>query len=162
MSSLFPRLSRGSQRPISMLLEAGGQAVVSMAADHCQVDSKRRARRRCSSLHHPWVGGVKARSGSPRHCKNFGGHASMPWDGCLGLLLSVLPQLPLMSGQLYEDSYPWPHKPPNFLAPRLGHGEDNWTYPDWTWLIKLGWCTRRAAHLHPSENFSGKAPGDLI
>ena len=44
MSSLFPRLSRGSHRPISMLLGAGGQVSVSMAADHCQVDSKRRAR----------------------------------------------------------------------------------------------------------------------
>ena len=41
----FPRLSRGSQCPISMLLGAGGQAAVSMAADHCQVDSKRHARR---------------------------------------------------------------------------------------------------------------------
>ena len=39
MSSLFPCLSRGSQRPISMLLGAGGQAAVSRAADHCQVDS---------------------------------------------------------------------------------------------------------------------------
>ena len=44
MSSLFPRLSRGSQRPISMLLGAGGQAAVSMVADHCQVDSKCHAR----------------------------------------------------------------------------------------------------------------------
>ena len=44
MSSLFPHLSRGSQPPISMLLGAGGQATVSMAADHCQVDNKRWAR----------------------------------------------------------------------------------------------------------------------
>ena len=45
MSSLFPRLSRGSQHPISMLLGVGGQAAVSMVADHCQVDSKHHARR---------------------------------------------------------------------------------------------------------------------
>ena len=43
-SSLFPSLSRGSQRPIYMLLGAGGQDVAWVAADHCQVDSKRRAR----------------------------------------------------------------------------------------------------------------------
>ena len=74
----------------------------------------------CSSLHHLWVGGVKARSGSPRHCKNSGGHASMPWDGCLGLLRSVLPQLPPMSGLPYEDSYPWPQWLPTFSPPHLG------------------------------------------
>ena len=39
-SSLFPSLSRGSQRPISMLLGAGGQDAAWVAADHCQVDSK--------------------------------------------------------------------------------------------------------------------------
>ena len=43
-SSLFPCQSRGSQCPISMLLGAGGQDAAWVAADHCQVDSKRRAR----------------------------------------------------------------------------------------------------------------------
>ena len=43
-SSLLPSLSRGSQRPISMLLGAGGQDAAWVAANHCQVDSKWRTR----------------------------------------------------------------------------------------------------------------------
>ena len=43
-SSFFPSLSRGSHRPISMLLGVGGQDAACVAEDHCQVDSKWRAR----------------------------------------------------------------------------------------------------------------------
>ena len=43
-SSFFPSLSRGSHHPISMLLGVAGQDAACVAEDHCQVDSKRRAR----------------------------------------------------------------------------------------------------------------------
>ena len=49
-------LSRGSHRPISMLVGAGGQDVGCMAEDHSHVDSKWRTRR-CVEVPPPSVNG---------------------------------------------------------------------------------------------------------
>ena len=49
-----------------------------------------------------------------------------------------------------------------FAAPLGGTAKTTECTPDWTRLVKLGWRTHRAVHLHPSEHFTGKVPGDLI
>ena len=120
-SSLFSCLSRGSQCPISMLLGAGEQDAVWVAADHCQVDSKRRAR--CLVFVPP-----PSVSGQSKGQKWI---ISSLWEfwrsriHAIGWGIWVLFCLPSHSSFFCHVNFmrtrrSWPRRPPTFLTPRLG------------------------------------------